>query len=226
MENPSEYFRINVMGTQRMLEIFRNTRFVYSSSSSIYGTVAKDRLPVREDYQARPISPYALSKFQAEQICMLYSELYGTKVCVLRYFTVYGPRQRPDEAFTKFIGLSFHGKPITIYGDGSMTRDFTYVTDVVDGTIRAGDAGAGIYNIGSGSNVTVNQMVSEIRGAFGGKVKTQYVPAPPGDVQDTFSDITKARIELGYSPRVSLGKGVKSCVEWYKTSEYASDVAS
>jgi nucleoside-diphosphate-sugar epimerase len=151
----------------------------------------------------------------------MYSELYGRKVCVLRYFTVYGPRQRPDEAFTKFIGLAMHGKPITVYGDGSMSRDFTHVSDVVDGTIKASKDGSGVYNIGSGTNVTVNKMVSEVRQSVGIDVKTEYVPSPAGDVPDTFSDISKARRELGYMPRMSLREGVKSCVEWYKTSIYA-----
>lgn len=223
VENPSEYFLNNVIGTQRIIQMFRDAKFVYASSSSVYGQVRKEELPVKETTEPHPISPYGLSKLQAEQICSLYSELYGTKTSILRYFTVYGPRQRPDEVFTKFISLVLHKQPLTIYGDGNMTRDFTYVTDVVEGTIKAAESGSGIYNIGSGSSITINKMVSTMSELLK-DIKTRYVASPIGDVHDTLSDITKAKKELGYLPRVDLLKGIRSCIEWYKNSLYASDL--
>lgn len=223
VENPSEYFLNNVIGTQKIIQMFRDAKFVYASSSSVYGHVPKEELPVKETVEPHPISPYGLSKLQAEQICSLYSKLYGMKTCILRYFTVYGPRQRPDEVFTKFINLALHQQPLTIYGDGNMTRDFTHVTDVVEGTIGAAQRGSGIYNIGSGSSITVNEMVAMMSKLLG-DVKIRYVPSPVGDVHDTLSDITKAKQELGYLPKVDLLEGIRSCIEWYRNSLYASDL--
>lgn len=223
VDNPSEYFLNNVIGTQRIIQMFRDAKFIYASSSSVYGHIPKEKLPVKETMEPRPISPYGLSKLQAEQICSLYSKIYGTKTCILRYFTVYGPRQRPDEVFTKFINLALHHQLLTIYGDGNMTRDFTYVSDVVEGTVRAAEHGSGIYNIGSGSSVTVNEMVS-VMSKLLGDVRIKYVPVPVGDVHDTLSDITKSKHELGYFPKVDLLDGIRSCIEWYKNSLYASDL--
>ncbi|MEW6604508.1 MAG: GDP-mannose 4,6-dehydratase [Thermoproteota archaeon] len=220
IDHPSEYFTTNVIGTQKLLEFYKQSKFVYASSSSVYGSVPKEQLPVSESAIPHPISPYALSKLQGEQICLLYSELYGTEVCIVRYFTVYGPRQRPDEVFTKFIRLAFENKPLTVYGDGSKTRDFTHVQDIVDGTMKAAKVGDGIYNLGSGSNTSVNSMISMMQEVLGRKLKVNHIASPPGDVPDTYADITKAKKELKYTPRVGLKEGIKSCLEWYKTSVY------
>jgi nucleoside-diphosphate-sugar epimerase len=219
IREPWRYFQTNVEGTFRLLELARKTdaeKFVFASSSSVYGEVPENELPVREDRAPNPVSPYALSKYQGEQWCRLFADVYGLRTVCPRYFTVYGPGQRPDEAFTKFISKIMNSEEIQIYGDGNQTRDFTYVGDVVSGTILAAQKGNGLYNIGSGNRVTVNEMVEVIGRVMGTQPKTVHIEKQQGDVSHTWSSIEKARGELGYEPRTSLEEGTRKHVEWCK----------
>jgi len=214
--NPEEYREINVVGTAKILDKFKDgaKKIVFASSSSVYGEIAAKDFPVKEDHQLNPISPYGQTKKQAEEICIRFSRETKTKLAILRFYTVYGPRQRPDEAITKFIRLAQAKKPIPIYGDGNKERDFTYVSDIVNGTILAARNGEGIYNLGSGRPVTVNEMVSLLEKLLAIKINKEYVDSPPGDVQKTHSDITKAKKEIGYEPKMSLEQGIKNCIVW------------
>lgn len=216
---PTEYCENDVLSTAKLLEHSKNNNiknFVYASSSSVYGEVPENELPMSETRTPNPISPYALSKLQGEMWCQLYRELYGLNTTILRYFTVYGPRQRPDEAFTKFITKILRGETIQIYGDGEQTRDFTFVEDIVNGTILAAEKGSGIYNIGGGNRVSVNKMISVMRNVMGVNPKTTNIEKQQGDVSHTQSDIIKARNEFGYEPSVSLEDGTRRHVEWTK----------
>ena len=216
---PTSYCRNDVHNTVILLDHARKRdirKFVFASSSSVYGEVPENELPMSEDRVPNPISPYALSKLQGEMWCRMFTESYGLDTTVLRYFTVFGPRQRPDEAFTKFIAKTLRGEEIQIYGDGEQTRDFTYVGDIVDGTVLAADGGKGIYNLGGGNRISVNKMVSVIGDATGIKPECVNIEKQPGDVSHTFADITKARKELGYEPKISLEEGTRMHVEWAK----------
>jgi len=213
--HPEEYFKINVEGTQKILEKFGNTsKIIFASSSSVYGNVLPEDFPVKEDHPISPIAPYGESKKVAEELCIKFSKKYDKEIAILRFYTVYGPRQRPDEAFTKFIRLSQAGKPIPIYGDGNKERDFTYVSDIVNGSIIAAQKGNGVYNLGTGKPISVNEMVSAIEGEIGKKITRNYVDSPKGDVEKTHASITKAKNELGYEPQISLEEGIKKCVQW------------
>ncbi len=216
IKNPLKYFTTNVLGTINLLEAFRDTnKFIYASSSSIYGEVPREGLPVSEKRKPMPISPYSLSKFQGEAWCNTFGKLYGFNLTILRYFTVYGPRQRPDEAICKFICNILAGKPIEIYGDGKQTRDFTYVKDVVDANILALNEKPGLYNIGSGRSISVKELV-EIIFRLVGKTKVILKKMQPGDVQDTLADITLARNELGYEPKYSIESGLREHIKWFR----------
>ncbi|RLJ09908.1 MAG: UDP-glucose 4-epimerase, partial [Candidatus Aenigmatarchaeota archaeon] len=217
IKNPVKYFEINVLGTLHILETARKKsvkKVVYASSSSVYGNVPKEDLPLNESIPTRPISPYGLSKLQGEELCNLYSNIYGLKTVCLRYFTVYGPRQRPDEAITKFIIRILKDEHIEIYGDGNQTRDFTYISDIISGTILAAEKGEGVYNLGSGKSITINELVEVISKIVGKKPKVIHVAKQIGDVEHTLADITKAETELGYKPKMSLEDGVRNHVEW------------
>ena len=215
IEHPDEYFEINVGGTSRLLEKYKNVKkFVYASSSSVYGNLKPYDLPVEEDHDLHPIAPYGESKKQAEELCLKFSRDHGTKMSVLRFYTVYGPRQRPDEAVTKFIRLAQTEQPIPIYGDGTKERDFTYILDIVDGSILAALKGNGIYNLGTGKPITVNQMVEAIERALGRKIQREFVESPLGDVEKTHANISKAQRELQYFPKISFEKGIDECVKW------------
>ena len=213
--HPKEYFKINVEGTQKILEKFGNTsKIIFASSSSVYGDVSPEDFPVKEDHPLSPIAPYGESKKVAEELCIKFSKKYNKEITILRFYTVYGPRQRPDEAFTKFIRLSQAGKHIPIYGDGNKERDFTYVSDIVNGSILAAQKGNGVYNLGTGKPISVNEMVSAIEKEIGKKITRNYVDSPKGDVEKTHASISKAKNELGYEPIVSLEEGIKKCVQW------------
>ena len=162
-ENPDEYFKINVEGTVNILKNFQNVKkIIFASSSSVYGDLNPEQFPVKEDSTLTPISPYGESKKEAEKLCQEFSEKTKIKTCLLRFYTVYGPRQRPDEAIMKFINLSLSGKPIPIYGDGTKIRDYTYVSDIVNGIICAEKFGDGVYNLGSGNPISLNDMIDII----------------------------------------------------------------
>ena len=214
-ENPDEYFKINVKGTKNILKIFENiNELIFASSSSVYGDLKSDQFPVKEEHSLNPISPYGESKKQAELLCKTYSEKLKIKTSILRFYTVYGPRQRPDEAIMKFINLSISGKPIPIYGDGTKIRDYTFVSDIVNGIILSQKFGNGTYNLGSGNPISINQMVDIIEEKLGKKIKRQYIDSPKGDVFKTHADITEAEKELKFSPKIKFQNGIEKTIDW------------
>lgn len=220
IDNPVEYSRTNVLGTSMLLDYFDSfDKFVLASSSSVYGEVEEENLPVAETDDLNPIAPYPLSKVNSEQLVELYSELYDFDYAVLRYFTVYGPRQRPDEVFTKFILKILRGEPVTVYGDGEQSRDFTHVKDIVEANLRAADKGSGVYNIGSGRSISVNELVECLKGVAERTVEVKHVEQPEGDVRHTRADISKARRELDYQPSVRFEEGVETCFEWVRNAK-------
>lgn len=218
---PSKYFETNVQGTTNLLELASKSaeKFILASSSSVYGEVKKNELPVREDREPKPKSPYALSKLHSEKICEMFTNLYGLKTVCLRYFTVYGPRQRPDEAFTKFLIKAIRNEEVQIYGDGKQTRDFTFVDDVVNANILAGKCGKGIYNIGSDRSIKLNDVLGIMGSILGKKIRRIDVERNKADVLHTWADITKAKKELGYSPEVSISDGIMKHFKWCKKYE-------
>jgi nucleoside-diphosphate-sugar epimerase len=214
-----EYVDANIRATQRLCEACRGKpldRFVYASSSSVYGDTAE--LPMNEGHPTRPFSPYGVTKLSGEALCLLYRQNFGLPVVSLRFFTVYGPRQRPDMAFHKFIARAFDGKPIEVFGQGHQTRDFTYVSDIVDANRLAMsyDGPHTIFNIGGGSRVTLNAALEVLTGGLTGKAAVEVVFVDPvkGDVMHTYADIGLARRELGYSPKVDLEEGMGREIEW------------
>jgi nucleoside-diphosphate-sugar epimerase len=211
----------NVDATQRLLEACVGRpleRFVYASSSSVYGDDAS--IPMREDALPVPLSPYGVTKLAAEQLCHLYSVNFGVPATSLRYFTVYGPRQRPDMAFHRFIRAALQKQPITLYGDGEQTRDFTFVTDAVAATMAAGDRGVHgrAYNVGGGSRVSVNHVLDIVARLAGRALEIRREPAQKGDMRDTYADTSLARADLGFAPRVSLDEGLEAEYRWLSTT--------
>ena len=211
------YTSHNIEATQRLLETARDrplTRFVYASSSSVYGDEVA--IPMREDAVPRPVSPYGVTKLAAEHLCGLYHINYGVPAVSLRYFTVYGPGQRPDMGFHRFLRAAHLGEPITLYGDGEQTRDFTFVDDAVAATMAAGDQGrpGGVYNIGGGSRVSINHVLGLVERITGRRLDVRREPDQKGDMRDTFADTTRARTELGFSPSRSLESGLSAESEW------------
>ncbi len=207
----------NVDATQLLLEACVERpieRFVYASSSSVYGDDVS--LPMREDALPRPVSPYGVTKLAAEQLCGLYWLNFRVPAVSLRYFTVYGPRQRPDMGFHKFLRATLTGEPIVVYGDGEQTRDFTYVDDAVDANLLAATRGScgGVYNIGGGSRVTVNDVLAMIGRVTGRTPGVVHHPAQKGDMRHTFADTTRARLELGFAARVGLEEGLTAEYRW------------
>ena len=220
------YVASNVLATQRLLEAAKGTsvqRIVYASSSSVYGDV--DTMPITEDVLPRPISPYGVTKLAGEQLCQLYWVNYGVPVVSLRYFTVYGPRQRPDMAIHRFIRAMLKDEPIVVYGDGDQTRDFTFVSDVVDANLAAAQAQAvgAVMNIAGGSLISVNALIHTLEEILGKRAKVEYVSQAKGDVRHTLASIARARELLGYEPRVSLQEGLKQEVQWYVASRQLLD---
>lgn len=213
------YIECNVLATQRLLEAVKNrklARFVYASSSSVYGQT--DDLPMRELGRTCPVSPYGVTKLAGEHLAVLYHRNYGVPTVSLRFFTVYGPRQRPDMAFHRFIRAGILGEPIEVFGDGSQTRDFTFIDDTVDGivaSLEAGDAG-GIYNLGGGGSVTLNDALDAIEGIVGRPLDRRYGDVERGDVTDTQADTSRAREVLGFAPRVGLADGLEREFEWVR----------
>ena len=214
------YTENNVEASQQLLEACVGRplhRFVYASSSSLYGDNAA--IPMREDALPQPVSPYGVTKLAAEQLCYLYHVNHGVPTTALRYFTVYGPRQRPDMAFHRFIRAALDRQPVTIYGDGEQTRDFTYVLDAVAGTMAAGDRGVPgrAYNLGGGSRVTVNQVLEIIGRVTGQPLNVRREAAQKGDMRDTYADTSLARTDLGFAPTVSLEEGIEAEYRWLST---------
>jgi len=213
------YLEHNIKATQRILEAMRDfpeLKMVFASTSSVYGDT--DQYPTPESALKRPFSPYGATKLACEGLCYLYYKNYGVKVTTLRYFTVFGPRQRPDMAFHIFIKAVLTGKRINVYGDGSQTRDFTYVKDIVAGTISAMEKGkiAEAYNLGGGHQNKLIDTIDLIFKLCGKNTEINFLPPVKGDVKETLADTTKARSELGYSPKGSVEQGLKEEIAWIK----------
>jgi len=217
---PALYADVNINGTVVLLEAARRCgipKFVFASSSSVYGNNRK--VPFSEqDNVDFPISPYAATKKAGELICHTYHHLYGTAINCLRFFTVYGPRQRPDLAIHKFARLIEQGKPVPVFGDGSMMRDFTYIDDILNGVVAAMDRCTGyeIYNLGESRPISVNDLVAELERALGRKAERQYLPVQPGDVERTYADVRKAEKNLGYRPSTDIPTGLARFVAWLR----------
>lgn len=212
------YMRNNVQATQKLLEFYKDLdikKFVYASSSSVYGDA---ELPMREDSLLKPVSPYGVTKLAGENLCYLYWKNYNVPTVSLRYFTVYGPRQRPDMAIHKFVKAIFNGDEITVFGDGTQTRDFTFVDDVVEATILAAESNSvgEVFNIGGGSRVSVNDLIEMMEDIIGKKAKVKYIEKQKGDVRDTLADVSKASELLHWAPRVDISAGLKIFIEWFK----------
>jgi len=217
---PLLYADVNVNGTMVLLEAakkHKTRKFIFVSSSSVYGNNKK--VPFSEDDRIDfPISPYAATKKAGELICHTYHHLYNIPITCLRLFTVYGPRQRPDLAIHKFAKLIEQDKPIPVYGNGTMMRDFTYIDDIINGTVAAMQKcnGVNIYNLGESRPIIVNDLITEIEKALGKKAIKEYLPPQPGDVERTYADVTKAVRELGYSPTTTIEEGLARFVEWLR----------
>jgi len=228
LATPAIYYQTNVLGTLNLLECCRASgvgKFVFASSSSLYGK--GNPVPYREDHDTdHPVSPYAASKKAAETLCYAYHALHEIDMTVFRYFTVYGPAGRPDMAPLRFVQWITEGRPLTLYGDGSQSRDFTYIDDIALGTI-AGIAPVGyrIINLGSDSPHAITELISLIEQSVGRKAVIDRRPSHPADVDRTWADITVAREILGWAPTVSLQQGVQRLVDWYLANrEWASQL--
>jgi len=217
---PLLYSDVNINGTLVLLEAAKQhkvNKFIFGSSSSVYGNNKK--VPFSEnDNVDFPISPYAATKKACELICHTYHNLYDISIMCLRFFTVYGPRQRPDLAIHKFSRLIEQGKPIPVYGDGTMMRDFTYIDDIINGVIASMRhcTGFNIYNLGESRPIAVNDLINKIEKALGKKAIQEYLPPQPGDVEQTYADVTKAVRELGYNPATPIEEGLARFVQWLR----------
>ena len=222
VEDPKKPNQVNVEGTLNVLEAARRTdleRVVVASSSSVYGK--EDYLPYDETHPTTPVSPYGVSKLAAEQYARTYNDVYGLPTVALRYFTVYGPRMRPNMAITNFVTRCADGKPPVIYGDGRQTRDFTYVDDVVDAnrTLMTTDAADGeVLNIGSAGNISIERLARTICDAFDRPPALEYDDRYRGDAEHTHADISKANDLIGYEPSVSIDEGVRKFIDWYRSN--------
>ncbi len=210
------YAENNVLGTQLMLEACKGSgvsRFVYASSSSVYGDAAE--LPLREDGVCHPISPYGVTKLAGEHLAVLYAASQHVPTVSLRFFTVYGPRQRPDMAFHIFIRALLNDEPIAVYGDGDQTRDFTYISDIVDALLLAPAApGGSVVNLGGGARVSLREVLDVLGDVAGRSPRLQPRPTQAGDVRHTWADLRRARELLGYEPRVTLDGGLAAELAW------------
>lgn len=223
LQLPLLYEEVNVLGTLNLLEAARKNncqKFIFGSSSSIYGECKN--IPFNEgELDLKPISPYGVSKLAGEKYCNAYNHLYKLPIVCLRFFTVYGPRQRPDLAIHKFTKSIEEGKPIPVYGDGKYKRDFTYITEIIDGIMAAinyNKTGFEIFNLGESYTTSVLDLIKLIESALDKKAKIDWQHAQPGDVPLTYADVSKAEKFLGYKPRTKPEEGIKKFVEWYKAT--------
>ena len=223
IEDPALYADVNVLGTVHWLEaasrLEPRPRFVYASSSSVYGD--RPDAPFREtDSVDLPISPYAATKKACELLAFTFHHLHGLSVTGLRFFTAYGPRNRPDLAVAKFTGLIDRGEPVPIFGDGMSRRDYTFVSDIVDGIVRAVDRCTNhhLYNLGNSNPIVLTDLVSAIGSALGKTPIIQHLHEQPGDVRQTCADISRAANDLGYVPKTPLSDGLVHYIEWYRTA--------
>ncbi len=229
LEDPLYYEEVNVRGTLHLLEQLRqrpHIKFVFASSSSVYG--ANEKAPFSEvDDIHKPISPYAATKRAGELHCFTYHHLYGIPTSCLRFFTVYGPRQRPEMAIHKFVRATFEGSAIHMYGDGTTRRDYTYVDDIVDGVLRSLDRCAGyeIYNLGESRTTSLAELIQQVGVACGREPRIERQSMQPGDVVITFADVTKAKEKLGYAPGIEVPEGLERFVEWYRRQPFAPESA-
>ena len=223
LEEPALYQEVNVLGTTHILEAARQRnvkKLVIASSSSVYGINSK--VPFSEsDPIFTPISPYAASKLACEALGHVYHHVHGMDIVMLRFFTVYGPRQRPDLAIFKFATLIEQGKPIPVFGDGSTARDYTYVTDTIDGIIASTqkEFGFEIFNLGESECVTLAQLIALLENSLGKKATLNRLPMQPGDVPLTYADISKAQRLLGYYPKIKIEEGIRKFVEWFRADQ-------
>jgi nucleoside-diphosphate-sugar epimerase len=229
MENPWIYYQCNVVGTLNLLELCRDRnikKLVVASSSSVYGD--SPHVPYREDQNvARPISPYAASKQAAETLCYSYHHLHGIDISLLRYFTVYGPAGRPDMSVFRFVRGIAEQTPITLWGDGTQRRDFTYVEDIARGTILSlKEVGYEVFNLGGDQPYQINEMLAILSRQLGKQPIIQHKPAHPADVPQTWADISKAERMLGWRPKTTFENGLQACVDWYLANRaFASQLA-
>lgn len=224
LEKPMNYVKTNIIGTVNILECMRECgvkKLVFASSSSVYGNCSATEFS--EDLKVtEPISPYAATKSACEQLCYTWHHLYGINIVALRFFTVYGPRQRPDLAIHKFVQRIAAGKPIQMYGDGTTKRDYTYIDDIIDGICAAVDydkTGFEIINLGGGEPITLIRMIRTIEHALGRNAIIEQKPMQPGDVDKTVCDWSKAHRLLKYSPKTSFDRGIQKFVNWRKNNE-------
>lgn len=211
------YLRDNLLSTQRLLEAVRGhksvRKVVYASSSSVYGEAHE--LPMRETSATLPYSPYGVTKLAAEHLAELYRHNFGLATASLRYFTVYGPRQRPDMAFHRFIEATLDGRAIKVFGDGEQTRDFTFIADIVEANIAAAaDGVAGVFNIGGGSRVTLREVLATLAEVVG-PLKIERQGREAGDVRDTWADVSRAAAVMNYAPQVALREGLAAQAAWH-----------
>ena len=220
LEDPLLYQDVNVRGLVVLLEELRqrpDTSFVFASSSSVYG--GNTDVPFREDADVpRPVSPYAATKRAGELMCYTHHHLYGIPTACLRFFTVFGPRQRPEMAIHKFVRMTLQGEPLPFFGDGTTRRDYTYVDDIIDGVVRAIDRCEGyeIYNLGESRTTSLEELVGLIGEACGTRPALDRRPMQPGDVLVTYADVSKAREKLGYDPHTTVAEGLERFVAWYR----------
>jgi UDP-glucuronate 4-epimerase len=209
-----QYLRDNVLATQRVFEaaVRDGVRVVFASSSSVYGET--ERYPTPEDTPLRPLSPYGITKLTGEQLARAYESSFGLDAVVLRYFNAFGPRQRPDMAFTRIAYGLAAGEPFDLYGDGEQSRGWTYVSDVVDATILAMQRGAGTYNVGGAHEVSMREAIAQFERVSGRTLDVREQPAVPGDQRRTNADTTRIRSELGWEPRVDVAEGVRAEWDW------------
>lgn len=224
IQSPRLYYDTNVLGTLHLLEAARVTgieRFIFASSSSVYG--ASRSVPFsEEEHLTQTLSPYGATKIGGEFLCSTYSHLYHMRVVALRYFTVYGPRQRPDLAIHQFTRRIYAGQPIDQFGDGSTQRDYTYVDDIIQGTMAALDYRGPMYdvfNVGESETIQLKDLILAIENAVGKKAKINRLPEQPGDMPHTYADITKARKLLGYNPTTKLNDGLPKFVDWFLSTQ-------
>ena len=211
------YVHDNVLATQRLLERYRGVgleRFVYASSSSVYGDA--ERFPTAEDALPRPFSPYGVTKLAGEHLVLLYGRNFGMPVVALRYFTVYGPRQRPDMAFHRFCRALWQGEPLTVFGDGRQSRDFTFIDDAVEANVRAWRRAGpqAVYNVGGGSQVEVLEAIAILERVCAVKARLEFKPRPPGDPPRTRADASRLRADLDFAPATPIERGLALEAEW------------
>ncbi len=226
LEDPNLYHRVNVIGSQHMLDACRKykpSHLVFASSSSVYGGIKET--PFRETMACdRPVSPYAATKRMNELMAHVYYRVYGLRVTLLRFFTVYGPRQRPEMAIHKFAKLIEEGRPVPMFGDGSSLRDYTYIDDIMDGVLKAIDTPFDyeIFNLGESHTTSLKELIDLLGELLGKPAKIELLPFPPSDMETTFADISRAREMLGYAPRTSMREGLAQFIAWYRNRGHPS----